>query len=254
MKRAGRYLRSPMRLAQCYEWAEDHNSKLVGFADSDWAGDRRDMKSTSGGVILWGRHCMKAWSTSQSTVALSSGEAELYAMTKASIQIGGGGGNGQYGGGGSGYVETVVIDISSTEYEVTVGRESSYSYVKNNEGEFIISALPGEKGSDPYGGNGYSGGGGQGSKGGSNGSDGEGSRGGSGTGTDISEISLNHFVLSPGDGGDGSYHGGGGGGILVDNFGSDSNDYQGKGYGGGAGGYYYTYGHPGMVLIEVNPK
>eukprot|EP00974_Lingulodinium_polyedra_P089288 8657352-Lingulodinium_polyedra.AAC.1 len=47
------------------------------------------MKSTSGGAIMWGSHCLKAWSTSQSTVALSSGEAELYAMTKMATQISG---------------------------------------------------------------------------------------------------------------------------------------------------------------------
>ena len=58
------------------------DAKFQGFADSDWAGDRRDMKSTSGGTIMWGSHCLKAWSTSQSTVALSSGEAELKATCK----------------------------------------------------------------------------------------------------------------------------------------------------------------------------
>ena len=173
------------------------------------------------------------------------------------VAIGGGGYSSGYDvGGGSGYLENVVIDISSTEFEMTV--ESGYgedSFVKNNDGETIINALQGGKSYPNIGGRGYSGGGGQGSKGGSNGSDGEGSTGGSGTGTDISEISLNHFVLSPGDGGEvyGSNYGGGGGGILVDNFGPDSSYYQGKGYGGGAGGYYYTYGHPGMVLIEVKP-
>ena len=47
------------------------------------------MESTSGGVVMWGSHCSKAWSTSQTTVALSSGEAELYAMTKAATQVAG---------------------------------------------------------------------------------------------------------------------------------------------------------------------
>ena len=108
------------------------------------------------------------------------------------------------------------------------------------------------------GGNGYSGGGDQGNKGGSNGMNGEGENGGSGSGTNISEISLEHFVLSPGDGGepyDGDF-GGGGGGILVDNFGPDSDDTYGKGYGGGGGvgGSGNGYGLPGMVLIEIDTK
>ena len=89
LKRVGRYLKGATRLVQRFEWAEKEETNLVGFADSDWAGDRRDMKSTSGGVIMWGRHCLKAWSTSQSTAALSSGEAELYAMTKMVTQISG---------------------------------------------------------------------------------------------------------------------------------------------------------------------
>ena len=32
-------------------------------------------------------HCIKAWSTSQSALVLSSGEAELYAMTKVAVQL-----------------------------------------------------------------------------------------------------------------------------------------------------------------------
>ena len=59
---------------------------------------------------------------------------------------------------------------------------------------------------------------------------------------------MDHFVLTPGDGGESNYGGGGGGGgILVDNFGPDLDDSNGKGYGGDVGGY----GLPGMVLIEV---
>ena len=65
---------------------------------------------------------------------------------------------------------------------------------------------------------------------------------------------MEHFVLSPGDGGEpyvGGF-GGGGGGILVDNFGPDLDDSDGKGYGGGGGGPDGGgYGLPGMVLIEV---
>ena len=177
------------------------------------------------------------------------------------VAVGGGGGgySGVYhGGGGSGYIENVIINISSTEYEVTVGNSYGPSYVINNAGENIIYANQGGNGNDIYkGGDGYSGGGGEWSNGGSNGSDGEGREGeeygGRGSGTNITEVSMDHFVLSPGDWGEpnGSY-GGGGGGILVDNFGPNTNDYDGKGY--GAGGGKNTLGHPGLVLIEVKPK
>ena len=33
-----------------------------------------------------GAHCIKAWASTQTTIALSSGEAELYAMVKGAAQ------------------------------------------------------------------------------------------------------------------------------------------------------------------------
>ena len=168
------------------------------------------------------------------------------------VAIGYGGSFGYHFGGGSGYVEYVVIDISSTEYEV------EYSSIKNKEGEMIIHANGGGSGDGMTGGRGYSGGGDTSSSGGSNGSDGYGENGGKGSGTNISEIPLDNFVLSPGDGGVYNvYNGGGGGGILVDNIGPDSFEYQGKGFGGGGGGGDFgdfAYGLPGTVLIEVKSK
>ena len=47
------------------------------------------MKSTSVGVIMWSGHCVKAWSTSQSELALSSGETEMHARTKVAVQLSG---------------------------------------------------------------------------------------------------------------------------------------------------------------------
>ena len=47
------------------------------------------MKSTNGGVIMRSGQCMGAWSTSQSALALSSGKAELYAMTEVAVQLSG---------------------------------------------------------------------------------------------------------------------------------------------------------------------
>ena len=36
--------------------------------------------------MMWGKHCLKTWSSTQATVALSSAEAELYALTKGASQ------------------------------------------------------------------------------------------------------------------------------------------------------------------------
>ena len=48
--------------------------------DSDWAGDVETRKSTSGGIVVLGNHPIKSWSTTQSAPALSSCEAEYYAL------------------------------------------------------------------------------------------------------------------------------------------------------------------------------
>ena len=182
------------------------------------------------------------------------------------IAIGGGGAGGQSsfglgGGGGSGYVQSVVFDISSTEYQVSVGQNGYESFVKkkddNNITWRVITAQPGGDGSQDFGGDGYSGGGGH-KIGGSNGSDGHGYSGGVGMALDITSVSLEYHVLNPGEGGQPCTHGqnfgGGGGGILVDNFGPNSDYHTGKGYGGGGGGYSGAIGLQGMVLIEVKPK
>ena len=54
--------------------------------DSDWAGCSQTRKSTNGGCIMVGDVCLKAWSTTQRVVALSSGEAEYYAAIKGASE------------------------------------------------------------------------------------------------------------------------------------------------------------------------
>ena len=132
------------------------------------------------------------------------------------------------------------------------------SYVQNKEGDTVIIAQHGGNGNFG-GGTGYSGGGDKNSKGGSNGSNGEGVRGGQGSGFDISDIVLKHFVLSPGDGGKPSdiyKYGCGGGGVLVDGYGPNPfGGGSGEGYGGGGDAYHSgSPGSEGVVLLEVKAK
>ena len=56
---------------------------LVVCTDSDWGGVRGDRRSSSGGAVFVGAHCLKTWSSTQGAVALSSAEAEFYAMIEA---------------------------------------------------------------------------------------------------------------------------------------------------------------------------
>ena len=85
LKRIGRYLKGAPRLIQQFSWQELPKTVDV-FTDSDWAGCKSTCRSTSGGIIRFGAHTLKTWSSTQATVALSSAEAELYALTKGAAQ------------------------------------------------------------------------------------------------------------------------------------------------------------------------
>ena len=85
LKRLGRYLKDRPRVVSTFAYGEG-GAELVVEGDSDHAGCQRTRKSTTGGVIRWGTHTLKWWSKTQPTIALSSGEAELAAMVKATSE------------------------------------------------------------------------------------------------------------------------------------------------------------------------
>ena len=78
LRRIGRYLIGRPIYISLFRW-QNVKGRLDVYTDSDWAGDKVDRKSTSGGAIMIGTHLIKAWSKDQDNIALSSGEAELYA-------------------------------------------------------------------------------------------------------------------------------------------------------------------------------
>ena len=84
-RRVARYLPGAPRYVQRYEW-QQQETRIDAYADSDWAGDRVNRKSTSGGALMIGGHMIKSWSTTQPVIALSSGEAVLYSLVKAAAQ------------------------------------------------------------------------------------------------------------------------------------------------------------------------
>ena len=59
---------------------------MNAFVDADWAGELASRKSTSGGAVQLGDHLLRSWSSTQSTIALSSGESEYYAIVKGGSQ------------------------------------------------------------------------------------------------------------------------------------------------------------------------
>ncbi|KAG6518300.1 hypothetical protein ZIOFF_021704 [Zingiber officinale] len=75
-----RYLQGTKTLGIKYLKEED--SKLVGFCDSDWAGSLDDRRSTSAYVFCLGSKTISWSSKKQSSVALSSAEAEYIAANE----------------------------------------------------------------------------------------------------------------------------------------------------------------------------
>ena len=66
VKRIIRYLKGKPRVAIRYEFQEDPNTLTV-FTDSDWAGDEKTRRSTSGGVVCRGSHTISWWCKSKLT-------------------------------------------------------------------------------------------------------------------------------------------------------------------------------------------
>lgn len=79
VKQILRYVRSTLNFGCCYERGEAGKLGLVGFSDSDHAGDIDDRKSTTGMVFLLGKSPIAWMSQKQKVVALSSCEAEYIA-------------------------------------------------------------------------------------------------------------------------------------------------------------------------------
>ena len=81
IKKAVRYLVGAPRLVWWFGELEEEGQadRIEVYVDSDWAG-ARNRKSTSGGVVLVGGAPVKSWSRTQKVRALSSGEAEFYAI------------------------------------------------------------------------------------------------------------------------------------------------------------------------------
>ena len=80
LKRVVRYLVGLPRLVYQYQFIEKGcpaPDSIDLYVDTDFAGCKETRRSTSGGVAMVGTGCIKHYSKTQTTIALSSGEAEL---------------------------------------------------------------------------------------------------------------------------------------------------------------------------------
>ena len=77
LKRVVRYLIGLPMLVYVCDW-QDMPTGLDVYTDTDFAGCKTTRRSTSGGTVMFGSHCVRHWATNQTTLSLSSGEAELH--------------------------------------------------------------------------------------------------------------------------------------------------------------------------------
>ena len=85
VKRIIRYVAGTCDLGIWY--TKDTNTNLVGFSDSDWAGDVDDRKSTSGGCFYLGNNLVSWFSRKQNYVSLSTTESEYVAAGNCCGQL-----------------------------------------------------------------------------------------------------------------------------------------------------------------------
>lgn len=85
LRRLVRYLIGKKRLVWRYDF-QPYTNKLSTYVDTDFGGCLVTRRSTSGGAMMRGRHLIRHWSSTQSTVALSSAEAELTGICRGASQ------------------------------------------------------------------------------------------------------------------------------------------------------------------------
>src|SRR5688572_5737299 len=83
VKRIFRYLRQTASLKLVYR---KNDEDVAGFSDSDWGGDKRDLKSTTGYIFVLSGAAISWNSKKQPTVAKSTTEAEYMALSMAAAE------------------------------------------------------------------------------------------------------------------------------------------------------------------------
>jgi hypothetical protein len=87
VKRILRYLKQLPNLGISYKRQHTKELAIEVYSDSDWASNPEDRRSRTGYVVLLANGPVAWQSKSQKTVALSSCEAELYALCEAAKEI-----------------------------------------------------------------------------------------------------------------------------------------------------------------------
>ena len=80
LTRLCRYLVGLTRMIFHYRWDSIEHAEV--YIDTGWAGCLKSRKSTSGGCVILGTHAVKTWSSTQTSLALSSGESEFNGVVR----------------------------------------------------------------------------------------------------------------------------------------------------------------------------
>jgi len=75
-----RYLQGTVHY--CLKYEKGKYVHLEGFIDSDWGGNKKDGRRTTGGCFILGSSMVSWMSKNQETIALSSAEVEYIAALK----------------------------------------------------------------------------------------------------------------------------------------------------------------------------
>ncbi|PNY09558.1 hypothetical protein L195_g006112, partial [Trifolium pratense] len=86
VKRIMRYLKGTLGLGILYKAGASKDLNLIGWSDSDYAGDLDDRKSTTGFVFMLGSGAISWSSKKQPIVTLSTTEAEFVSAASCSCQ------------------------------------------------------------------------------------------------------------------------------------------------------------------------
>jgi hypothetical protein len=116
-KHVMRYLKGTLDCGLSYN---DHDFKLSGYTDSDWAGSVSERKSTSRCCFSLGSAMISWQSRKQSSIALSTTEAEYIAACSASCE--------------AIWLQKSLIDLFDLEVEVIVilcGNQSCIKMIEN---------------------------------------------------------------------------------------------------------------------------
>ena len=88
MRAVLRYLKYVQSFQQVVRPMEEWELVLDCYVDASWGSEKNvDRKSISGGCVMLGSFCLKAWSRLQQAVALSSAEFELYGLVEGAKEV-----------------------------------------------------------------------------------------------------------------------------------------------------------------------